>query len=340
MKRLRVTPKRYFFLILVIAVIIFMITGCTVPAGDSSQTEGDTVGSGDQFDNEMELTLFYPNLSYDPENPESEMLIPVTRFVQNTGALARATVTELLRGPTFQEFHQHSVGPVVTGSVAINDIYIKNGICIIHLDYEGSIFTGLTMPDAEVEQLFVQSVVYSLESVPSISAVWLFYEDSPWQGDFWRYFGPVNVPNRSLEYTLYYRHIDVNNFDDYIWENVISSVTLVPDSQDPFGSTDNRVGPFFEIVENLTLSYDQDHGPVLPKDSIAVEFELHKGILIIHLAGRPPVGHQAAQVMVRSLIYTFTELPEIERVVVTIDGEPLSEGQFIWDTPMGRMDIE
>lgn len=325
---------------LLISALTFLLAGCSAPGGDSNQVEGDTEGSGDQFENQTELTLYYPNLAYDPANPESEAVIPVTRFVQKTEALARATVTELLRGPTLRESQQYSAGPITTRNVVINDIYIKDGICIIHLDYDGPLFTGLTVPGADAERSFVQAIVYSLQSVPSVAAVWLFYQESPWQGEFWRYFGPIAVPNRALEYTLYYRNNNANNFDDYIWERVISPIMFVPNRQDPFSGAGDSAGPFFEIVEKLTFSYDQDHGPALPKDSSAVEFLLRKGILTIHLAGRPPVGYQAAQVLIRSLVYTFTGLPEIERVIVTLNGEPLSYGLLIWDAPMGRMDLE
>lgn len=340
MENIRVTLRRYILLILIITTCLFVFIGCSTPVGDSDQIEGDVVVNPDQFEDQMELTLYYPNLSHDPANPESEMVIPVTRIVQKTEALARATVIELLRGPTEQESHEHSVGPVVSSYVELNDIYIKDGICIIHLDYDGPLFSGLNGPVVDAEKNFVQSVLYSLKAVPSISAVWLFYRDSPWQGDFWRYSGPMTIPDRALEYTLYYRNNNANNFDDYIWERVISPVKYVPDNQDFLNGAGNSSGVFFEMVEKLTFSYDQDYGPALPKEVIAVEFLLHKGILTIQLSGRPPVGHQATQVLIRSLVYTFTALPEIERVIATLNGEPLDDGHLIWDTPLGRADLE
>jgi hypothetical protein len=169
--------------------------------------------------------------------------------------------------------------------------------------------------------------------------VWMFYQESPWQGERWRYFGPVAVPGRSLEYTLYYRN-NLNNFDDYVWESMIAPATIVPESEDPFSGTDSSAGTFFQIIENLTVSHDQANGTALPQSISALEFMLHKGLLTIRLSGTPPAGQQAIRVMIRSLVYTFTELPEVDRVLATLNGEFLSDGQLIWDDPLGRMDLE
>ena len=43
--------------------------------------------------------------------------------------------------------------------------------------------------------------------------------------------------------------------------------------------------------------------------------------------------------MVRSLVYTFTELPEIDRVIVTLEGEPWTGGNFVWKKPLRRENL-
>lgn len=319
----------------------FLLAGCFPLGEDSGAGDREDGESYDLIDGQMELALFFPNMSYNPEDRSSEALIPISRLVQKTEAPARATVTELLRGPSFVESSSYGVGPIVAANVNLIDLYIKNGICVVHLDYNSLLFSGLPVPQEQAEKLFVQSLVYSLGYLPSVSAVWMFHRERPWQGEFWQYYGPVDSPNRSLEYTLYYSSNILPNVNAYTKETALIPMEVVLERRHPFMSYAGGLeGPFFTIIDKLAAGYDQDYDPVLPAGTHAVKFELRDGVLTIHLAGRQPAGYSAAQSAIRSLVYTFTELPEIERVIATLNGEPFSDGNIVWNLPLSRNDLQ
>lgn len=319
---------------------VVLAAGCSSPSREGEEHTGDGDGLVHTKD-QIALSLYFPNLDYDQADTDSKAVLPVQRFVQKTESVARATVTELLRGPSVREAREYGVGPAVGRQVALSDIYIKNGICVVHIDYDGPLFSGLSVPQAEAESLFMQSVVYSLAPLPSVKAVWLFYREGPWLGDYWQYYGPVAVPGRVQEYGLYYRSNNPQNFDNIIWETVLSPVMIAPEGEHPFqngGRLQN--GLIYEVIERLSSSYDQEHGPTLPKNCRALSFDLRDGVLTINLSGKPPSGSHAARIAVRSLVYTFTELPEVKRVMATFDGELLRSGNLVWDIPLGRIDLD
>ena len=179
-KKNNMVEKKVFhnlFVLFFVLAMAIMVYGCSAPAEDDDH---DAVSGTDiaEIEKEMELTLYFYDLAANPAE-DGKALLPIRRIVPVTEALARTTVTELLRGPTLKESRDYGVGPVVTGRVTLSDIYVKDGICVIHLDYEEPLFSGLPVSPAEAELLFIKSVVYSLESIPGITAVWVFYQDSP-----------------------------------------------------------------------------------------------------------------------------------------------------------------
>lgn len=328
-------------LIIIFIAGVFSLAGCFPPGEDRGVGDREDRENNALIDGQMELTLFFPNMSYNPEDRSSEAVIPIRRLVQKTEAPARATVTELLRGPSFMESSSYGVGPIVAANVNLIDIYIKNGICVVQLDYHGLLFSGLPVPQEQAEKFFVQSLVYSLGSLPSVSAVWIFHRERPWQGEFWQYYGPVNFPNRILEYTLYYSSYILPDINGYAKESSLISEEIVLEQRHPFISyTGGLEGPFFAIIDKLAAGSGPGYDPVLPEGTHAVQFELHDGVLTIHLAGRQPAGYPAAQSAIRSLVYTFTELPEIERVIATLNGEPFSDGNDVWILPLSRNEMQ
>jgi hypothetical protein len=41
----------------------------------------------------------------------------------------------------------------------------------------------------------------------------------------------------------------------------------------------------------------------------------------------------------QSLVFTLTQFPGIEKVLVLVEGEPWSDGHFIWEEPLGPADM-
>lgn len=52
-----------------------------------------------------------------------------------------------------------------------------------------------------------------------------------------------------------------------------------------------------------------------------------------------PGGTLGGTVFMQSLVFTLTQFPGIEKVLVMVEGEPWSDGHFIWEEPLGPADM-
>ncbi|MBS3943135.1 MAG: GerMN domain-containing protein [Dethiobacter sp.] len=52
-----------------------------------------------------------------------------------------------------------------------------------------------------------------------------------------------------------------------------------------------------------------------------------------------PGGTLGGTVFMQSLVFTLTQFPGIEKVLVLVEGEPWSDGHFIWEEPLGPADM-
>ncbi|MEW5784066.1 MAG: GerMN domain-containing protein [Bacillota bacterium] len=81
----------------------------------------------------------------------------------------------------------------------------------------------------------------------------------------------------------------------------------------------------------------------LPVTAQILSFELTDGVAVIdyspELLSDSPGGSLTGIVFMQSLVFTATQFPEVEKVLVLVEGDPWSDGHFLWDEPIGRDDL-
>ncbi len=327
-------------------VLFLLVLGCTaagLTAASCVITGHDSAGlqPGPSRDYEDEytiyLTLYFRNEKLEPGSPAGTPVIPVIRPVPWTEAVARATVNALIRGPLPEEVSAHDAGPVIAGAAILEDIYIRNGICVVHISMDGTLALVEDRAAQQAEQFLYLSLVYSLTAFPDIDSVWLFQNGSPWQGDTIGWGSPLAPPGVSLPYKLYFRKKGIDEIGAPAWGNLAEPFLVKLDS--PAGTTADNC-PLKQIIALLARDYDGERLSVLPGDNRSLGFTLKDGLLTIDLAGTAPLNHEASRAVVKSLVYTFTELPEVDAVLATLNGETWSDGHFVWEDHLRRQDLD
>ncbi len=285
-----------------------------------------------------EMILYFRNSDYDAGVGESMPVIPVVRNVPQGDYTVRAVLNALISGPLPPEQDRYDVGPVVNGSdLEIEDLYIKNGICVIHLssshplplyDYEGQ-------SDLQAETVFTQSLLHSLSNPEGVEAVWLFCNGVPWKSDSMDWLCPLAPAGRAQTCTLYFCKDPVNRSFRQ------GEDSLVP-VQVKFVSSGAMGGEnclFEKIIDLLSRDYDLSYRAPLPRECRVLGFSLVDGRLNIDLAAPFSAAPGRGEILIEALVYTFTCLPEIDAVTVTVEGRPLECGGVVWDQPCCRDDL-
>ncbi len=317
------------FLIMILS--LFMAGSCSLTANDQQNIDGTRPLAPEDNGEITQLTLYFRNLEYEPGDPDSKTLVPVTRNIVGTDAVARATVGELFRGPSSRETDLFGAASIVNQEVVIDDIYIQGGLCVVHLDYEGALFENGFPSSAEI---FMDSLIQSLTAYPSINAVWVFQKGAPWQAEDRRWSYPLTAVGGTVQFALYFRDIDEADLDVPGRPATLTAVSVELESD-----IETEDAPFSKIIDLLAIGFDSQRGAVISQDNSALGFVLRDGVLTVNLAGSLPQGEQDLLLMQRALVYTFTELPEIDRVLVTMEDEPWSHDHLLWDIPLGREDL-
>ena len=296
--------------ILVICFGFILYSGCAMPVDSRVDADLEKAEESSGYNSEwLKMILYFRNLEYEPGHSDLEPLIPVTRYVPQTDSAARTILAALLRGPLPDEEHSYRVGPVIDTAVFIEDIYIKDRLCVIHWQCDDFLFSEQTGYPAE--SLLVQSLVQSLTAHPQIDAVWLFRNNSPWQGAEHHWLTPLNKPGGTLAYTIYYNDLAALEPEKMHWEQGRLKPVRVNLSDQVGEALENL--SFYQIVDLLKKNYGQTCGAVIPADNRVLSFSLEDGLLTIDLAAQPIPGGSAL-LMVRSW-FTLHGLPEIDRVM-------------------------
>jgi spore germination protein GerM len=286
------------------------------------------------------LTLYFRNDNYIPDNPDSKPVIPVTRTVPQEKLTARATLQALITGPEQRERNESAAGPVINNKgLQIDDIYIKNKICVIHLSspHHLPLYDYKNQTVAQAETVFTQSLVRSLAETVQVEAVWLFQNGDPWQGNTVDWLCPLAPPGGGINYTLYFYEEIADDYSPSLKAGNLKPVQIRLISSGVTGTTECS---FNKIIELLSKDYDEAHRAPLSDGVHVLDYTLHDHLLTINLVGSSPDSSQSARVFAKALVYTFTELPEIDALLVTREGQVWSDGNIRWEYPFCRDDFE
>lgn len=284
------------------------------------------------------LKLYFRNNNYNDGGDASQSVIPVIRVVSEEGHTARDLLNALISGPLPEEQNLLDVGPVIDGTgLQVEDIYIKSNICVIHLSstHPLPLYGDGSQTDPHAETVLVQSLLYSFTDLPGVEAVWLFCNGKPWKNGTVDWLCPLTPPDRGLNCTLYFckdmsSHPVVHGVDSLMPVRIRIVSTVDADATDCL---------FGKIMDLLSQGYGPLHQASLTQKVNVLHFNLTDHLLTIDLGD--PLSGSFLQVnsFIGSLVYTFTGFPEIDDVLVTVEGRPLEQDGLTWNCPLCRDDF-
>lgn len=286
------------------------------------------------------LTLYFRNDNYIPDNPGSKPVIRITRSVSREELTARAILQALITGPAQRERNEFAVGPVIKDTnLQIDDIYIKDKICVIHLSSPDQLplYNYNNQTVAQAEAVLTQSLVCSLVESMRVEAVWLFQNGNPWRGETVDWLCPLAPPGSGLSYTLYFYEEIPGEYSVGQRTEILKPVQIKLFSSVETGTLEC---PFHKIIDLLSKDYDDAHRAPLSDEFQVLDYTLKDHLLTIDLAGSFPDSSRGARVFAEALVYTFTELPEVDALLVTREGKVWSDDNIRWDYPFYRDDLK
>ena len=299
-------------------------------AGESPPVESEAVRA--------EMKLYFRNNNYS-RDPESLPVIPVTRLVSPEEITARAVLEALIAGPSPGEELQYGAGPVINGSeLHIEDVYIKNKICVVRLQspHPLPLYNYAHQSPALAEAVLAQSLLRSLGKLLPVEAVWLFHNGSPWQSGSFNWLCPLAPHGAGVGYTLYFCADQAS----YYSRQGLEFLTPVQVRLEASGQEKEEEGVFARIIALLSQDYDPAHRAALPQGIKVRDFTLAEHQLLIDLAAPFSGSPEEARAFVGALVYTFTGLPEIDAVQVTVMGQTWESGGIAWPHPLSREDLK
>ena len=88
---------------------------------------------------------------------------------------------------------------------------------------------------------------------------------------------------------------------------------------------------------------DGDYFSTIPVTAQITGLELSDGVAVIDFSAEvvsdSPGGSLAGIVFQQSLVLTATQFPEVEKIVVLVEGDPWTDGHFLWEEPLGPDDF-
>ncbi len=106
-----------------------------------------------------------------------------------------------------------------------------------------------------------------------------------------------------------------------------TGTTLVQEPYEPKAGTDQKL--IKELIDALQETPSEEGGKALLSDEISIKtYTLEKGLLTLNLSAEYGKLERTTEVLVRAgLVRTLVQVPEVERVSILIDGEPLKDSK-------------
>lgn len=84
-------------------------------------------------------------------------------------------------------------------------------------------------------------------------------------------------------------------------------------------------------------------GRTIPASTKINSLAIEDGIALIDFSmeviADAPGGTCSGTLFIQSMVYTATQFPTVDLVLVTVEGEPWSDGHSVWEEPIGRDDV-
>ncbi|MBP1926550.1 spore germination protein GerM [Sedimentibacter acidaminivorans] len=280
----------------------------------SIQVTYDTGGSyvsalNSALPNTKGLTLYFTTENRD-------ILIPVTRFVVEDKSLTRMAIEQLQNGPTNINMK------TVVGDVS-NCTYNNGNILIdlpsSYLQYNNSSTEGLLSYQAFIKSIFAVDRYWPIYNIS------FTVDRKEIENYFYGINNLKNLPNEENNYLIYLAYKINDRY--YLFDSKVDMKKS--------GITDNdmleiKAQKLFDVYSNTDLSYARS--PV-PKNIKLQNTKIEGSTLILDFNDEFLNSYKGKNdlrsMMVESLIYTFTTIPTIDSLKITVNSKPLTN--FIKD---------
>lgn len=257
-----------------------------------------------EYANLLTMTLYMPTTDY-------EYLIPLTRTVNYPSNRSRTLYKALHQGPN------HDLGLLKTESVIpyASKIYVSNGLA--------SVYIYSPEQDAYEDKFdkVVESITNSLCSLDFIDRVTFYLDDrqESFGGvDLTQTFEPTNQDNVYLGYS---------HDSDYMM--------LIPihlsDLETQTDNSDDQINLVWDVLNGHNQSYTPSEGifASVPSNVSLNSYTLTDGVLILDVsqafADAYNGENEYINLMMDSILYSYTSIEGVDSVEITVDGQVLTE---------------
>ncbi len=267
----------------------------------------------------MGMTLYFPTPDYD-------MLVPVTRFVSIPDNRWRSLYTQLANGS------KPGLG-LIEGTQIIPhspNIRISNGIANVYL-YSQSL-TGFE----DKFSIITEAIAKSMLSMGFISDVNFLVNDNN-TGTF----GDVDLA-KSYTYD--------NTLTGYVGYNSDSEFAfLMPLTIDmgPESRVDDQIEMLWNVLKfsDTKITYAEDWIQLVPPYIEIIDYSIEGDLLTLNFndAFETFTSTESAEykLLIDSLVYSFTSIPEVNRIKITVEGNVPSNAELSTDlTPAPYINME
>lgn len=112
-----------------------------------------------------------------------------------------------------------------------------------------------------------------------------------------------------------------------------------------FAYTSEKLAAVIKELIRGPLPEEGNLSRTTPETLSVMESEIENGTATVNFCSElitakdKPAGTLGAAVFTQSLVYTITELEEVDNVMLLVEGEYWDDGHAVWDEPLGRGDL-
>lgn len=312
-----------------LALTLVMVSGCGIMDWIFPDDKIDPEENGEDYvelpetENEGETSLEDGRILY-VADMLGNFCLPVTYDIPFEEGIAKAVVRHLVEGGPAQEYlSTNGFKAVLPAGTDILGMKVDEGNCIVDFSEE-----FLQTADEVHERLMLEALTYTLTEFPNIDSVTIWVNGFPL----------TEMPHGTIVDPKLTRDGGINSTSSakgtgaavtvYMRLDSMGSRLLVPVTR-PVASA---INPVESALEQLIggPSGDSNLSGALPAGTRVQDLTANEGTAQVDFSSELATADDM-DVAVAAVVLTLTELPSIDSVVMTIDGEPvtLSDGSVL-----------
>lgn len=259
--------------------------------------------------NQLSFTLFYPDASY-------EVTLPITRHVPRPDNRWRALYTALVNGPK-SELGLYETAPVIPYAP---NIRLGQNKAFVYMYRTNLVDFESRFP------LALESITRTFMTLGPLDGVQFLVDDVSNQTIYGADLtGAYTYSLNNQVYLVYSKDSDYMLF---------YPVPLTDQA------LESKLTEAYKILkgEKSTPSQSSNTVQVMPDEIDLLDYSLNGTVLTLNFneAFKSSLSQQTAyqEMMVKSILYTFCSLDEVDSMIIQVDSTPYSDGVFDFNTPL------